>query len=225
MMKVNRRRDGERGFTLLELLAVMGIMMLMAGIAVMSYFGATRGAAARSAVSHLQNNLSFARQTAIMNRRSAYLIFEAKSNVYAYVVCLQNGTGTGSGTALSPAEYSDWSGLVENAEVYNLEDGVGSIIDDVTGSSFTTSNSIWNGQDKYGWPIQKKMYLPRNFVVAEVGLDTLPEAVVFRPDGTVRVSGYEFEVFESLPGVSDPVKVRVTVEGLTGFTSVEWPDG
>ena len=223
MMRRSEEKARNGGFTLLELLAVMGIMMLMASIAVMSYFGATRGAAARSAVSHLRNNLSFARQTAIMNRRSAYVMFQQNSNTYSYVICLHQGTGSGSGTVLSPGEYSDWSGLVAGGEVYNLEDGLGSIIKTVTSTSITTSNSIWNGIDKYGWPIQQKMYLPRNYVVTEGGEDVLPEVVEFRPDGTARVSGYEIDVFEQLPGVSDPPRIRVSVEGLTGFTSVSWP--
>ena len=69
------------------------------------------------------------------------------------------------------------------------------------------------------------MYLPRNYLVREGGEDVLPEVVEFRPDGTTRVSGYEIDVFEQLPGVSSPTRIRVTVEGLTGFTSVSWPSG
>ena len=218
------RAGARRGFTLIELLAVMGIMMLMAGIAVMSYFGATRGAAARAAIGHLQNTLSLARQSAIMNRRSAYVIFEELSNTYSYVVCLHHGTGTGDGSTLRPGKYADWSGLQRGAEIYNLDDGVSSIISNVTETSFTTDNPIWgHGSKKYGWLIQERMYLPRNFVVAEAGQETLPEPVVFNPDGSTRVSGYEIDVYEAIPGMSEYSKIRVSVENLTGFTSVSWP--
>ena len=220
-----------RAFTLVELLAVMGIMMLMATVAVMSYIGATRGAATRSAVQHLQNSLSFARQTAIMNRRSAYVIFQQGSNYHSYVVCLHNGSGEGDGVILTPDKYGDWSGLTENGLVYNLDDGEGSIITNLLGSSIQTVDSIWDfGTKKYGWPIQKEITLPRHFVVAEAGEDTLPETVRFGSDGTLRyassgrlrINGQRIDIYEALPGIKDPPRVQVEVE-LTGFSSVTWP--
>ena len=229
MMKRCKHSRSTSSFTLIELLAVMGIMMLMASIAVMSYFGATRGAAARSAVSHLRNSLSFARQTAIMNRRSAYVIFEEGTNFYSYVTCLHHGSGSGSGRILSPGEDSDWSGLVAGGAVYNLDEGLGSIIIEVSDTYVKTTNSIWGGGGggsdvKYGWPVQETIFLPQNFVVAESGEEALPETVVFGSDGTVRASGHDIEVFESIAGIKEPAKIEVTVEGLTGFTSVSWPD-
>ena len=217
------------GFTLLELLAVMGIMMLMAGIAVMSYFGAMRGAATRAAVSHLRNSLSFARQTAIMNRRSAYVIFERGSNYYSYVVCLRQGkAASGGGTQMAPGEYADWSGLKAGSPIYNLDTGIGAIIQTVSPLSIVTTNLektiSWSAGDGYGWPIQEKMHLPLHFVVAESGTDDLPESVEFKSNGTVSQSGYEIDIYESISETETQTRITLKVERLTGFISVSWPE-
>jgi prepilin-type N-terminal cleavage/methylation domain-containing protein len=60
---MRRRR---RGFTLLELLAVMAIMVMLTTLAVTSYFSAVRGMARRSALKSLVNTLILARQRACM---------------------------------------------------------------------------------------------------------------------------------------------------------------
>jgi len=218
-----RRR---KGFTLIELLAVMGIMILMATVALVSYFGATRGAAIRSAASHLQDTLRFARQTAILNRKRAYVMFREEDGAYVYAVCLHHGTGTGSGVTLAPDEYSDWSGIVSGGRIWNLNDGTSSVVSNVYGTSFTTVDSIWSGTSRYGWEIQPEMYLPRNIVVMhkDEPEGTLPETVIFSSDGTVRVDPYEIWTYESIPGMTEPVRVTIKVAGLTGFTSVHWPE-
>ncbi len=56
-----------RGFTLLELLVVMGIMVSLSTVAVTSYFAAMRGMARRSALQQLAGTLTLARQRACMD--------------------------------------------------------------------------------------------------------------------------------------------------------------
>ena len=66
--EVKRKRliSGRRGFSLLELLAVMSIMAMLTTLAVVSYFGSIRGMTRRSAVKQLANTLILARQRACM---------------------------------------------------------------------------------------------------------------------------------------------------------------
>lgn len=56
----------QSGFTLLELLTVIAIMALLSTLAVTSYFGAIRGMTRRSAVKHLVNTLTLAKQQAAL---------------------------------------------------------------------------------------------------------------------------------------------------------------
>lgn len=57
----------KRGFTLLELLVVMGIMVSLSTVAVSSYFAAMRGIARRTATQQLAGTLTLARQRACMD--------------------------------------------------------------------------------------------------------------------------------------------------------------
>lgn len=68
-------RHARRAFTLIELLVVIGIMGLLLGITVTAFDGMGKGAKMRAAVTELKGALSLARQTAITQRRVAYLIF------------------------------------------------------------------------------------------------------------------------------------------------------
>ena len=60
-------KRARRGFSLLELLAVMSIMAMLSTLAVTSYFGAIRGMASRGAKKHFQNTLLLARQRACID--------------------------------------------------------------------------------------------------------------------------------------------------------------
>lgn len=98
-----RKRGRSRGFSLMELLAVMSIMALLTTLAVTSYFGAVRGMARRSAVKHFANTLILARQRACMeNVRISVVVFneligEKDTNLSpadvtpSYVVCKMLG--------------------------------------------------------------------------------------------------------------------------------------
>jgi len=80
----NIRDRARRGFTLMELLTVMVIMVLMMSIAGVSFFQARQGAELRSAVRAVQTTISLARQQAVVKRTkirltcaSTYMVLEA----------------------------------------------------------------------------------------------------------------------------------------------------
>jgi len=61
-------KTARAGFTLLELLVVMGIMIMMMGIGLTGWLGMRRGAEMRGAVSGVRTTLLLARQQAVTKR-------------------------------------------------------------------------------------------------------------------------------------------------------------
>ena len=77
---MKKKRNRKDGFTLLELLTVMAIMLLIMGATVAAFFGIGQGGRRRGAVSNLVSTLSVARQSAITQRTRAQVIFSATDN-------------------------------------------------------------------------------------------------------------------------------------------------
>ena len=82
----------QRGFTLLELLVVMGIMVSLSTIAVTSYFAAMRGMARRGALQQLAGTLTLARQRACMDGVPTCVM------IYNEVIGTDSNLEEGSGT-------------------------------------------------------------------------------------------------------------------------------
>ncbi len=68
-----------RGFTLMELLVVIGIMAIVAGISLPAIKSWNKGNLTTSASRQLLDDLAFARQTAISRRSTVYVIFAPPS--------------------------------------------------------------------------------------------------------------------------------------------------
>jgi prepilin-type N-terminal cleavage/methylation domain-containing protein len=70
MRKTNRR---ERGFTMLEMVLVIAIMMVLGGLAIIQSFGSFESYQANSAVDAVASQLRLARQLAISQRRNVQI--------------------------------------------------------------------------------------------------------------------------------------------------------
>jgi len=98
------KQKNKRGFSLMELLAVMAIMGILATMAITGYFSAVRSMSRRRAVSNLMASLTQARQRACIDgTRTALVCYNVKSEatssdlktVYpTYVVCKALGRVT-----------------------------------------------------------------------------------------------------------------------------------
>jgi len=228
------RRLGHRGFTLIELLSVMAIMMIIAGIAVTSYFGMVRGAGMRSAVSHLHSTLLLARQAAVMNGKKTSVIFAQGDTNAGYVVVQKAGeltyVKTIPGGQRIHDDYSDWSYLggddIVGATIYDLTDGETSVVlTNVTMGTtqyLETSESIWIGDESYGWEMHPRNTLPSKYQFGYGVSPAAPDTVVFNGDGTTPTA-YTIDIYESLHADSsgDP-HTRISVAALTGFVSVSY---
>lgn len=77
MLTMTKTTQSRVGFTLLELLVVMAIMVLLMGIGITGYYGIRRGAEIRGGVSTVRTTLMLARQQAVTKRRTVTVTFVA----------------------------------------------------------------------------------------------------------------------------------------------------
>ena len=219
--------DSRAGFTLVELLAVMAIMVIITGIGIASYVNMTRGAAISGAVRHVRGGLTLARQTAIMNGQRAALIVHGDGRSYA--ICQQAGVITDTDQANI---FSDkWCGKVASdfgsAEkiVYNMTTGYYAtntavrediLPGDIMSSVIFRTTRIeggWHIDDMYGFATIPIKYLPRATKIT----DTSDVIIWFNADGTVD----DTCVIELVEDYNPSYKPRLTVKEPTGFVSVK----
>lgn len=100
-----RVRRGRRGFTLMELLVVMAIMLIISTILVASYFGMIRAASYTAAENDVYNTLQLARQRACMDGSRVFFML-IDSNSYVLV----HGVGTLSQDAYTTGDDSEIPG-------------------------------------------------------------------------------------------------------------------
>lgn len=77
MRKINRR---EQGFSLIETMIVLGIMMIMATLAIIQSFGSMESYRVNSAMDTVVSQLRVARQLAISQRRIVTVTFQTATN-------------------------------------------------------------------------------------------------------------------------------------------------
>ena len=81
---IHRNKPAAAGaFTLIELLVVIGIMAVLAALALPAFTGMGRGQSMRSAVAQVRSTLSLARQWAITRNEITYVVFPGASDVYS----------------------------------------------------------------------------------------------------------------------------------------------
>lgn len=218
-----RHRKLRTGFTLIELLTVMGIMIILSTVAVSAYFGITRGAAMRAALTHARSTLLLSRQAALTKGKKTYVIFEEDG----YYVCQKGGQGTRfRGLDYLEDEFANWAGVFgEGSKVFNLDSTPIRWSYVLTNQYDTgtktwvvqTQSNIWTtGEETYGWEINAKTYLPRGFLFSPVK----PTTIVFNGDGTTAFSGYSFGLYEEIRSSYVPL---VNVKSLTGFVEIDMP--
>ncbi len=88
----NKRRAGTRGFTMLELLVVMAVMLIFSGVVAMTITPAVRNARLRASTLTVIAQLQFARSYAVANQTDAAVQFDPQQNGVAVVMNAQNTT-------------------------------------------------------------------------------------------------------------------------------------
>jgi prepilin-type N-terminal cleavage/methylation domain-containing protein len=211
-----RYQSTKRGFTLLELLAVMAIMLILASIAVTSYRSMVSGSGINASLGHLKQSLALARQNAIMQGKNAYVVFYQDTNSAWYTTCLGEGTRTdGAGQVLIDRYNQDLASLAVGTVLFNLSEEKAkfspvtqvepSTIEGAT--AIATAESIWTQDAVYGWEITKRIQLPRGFRFKDS-----PSTVRFKPNGTGGSAAVAIEIYEEIRP-TDTYSVRVNMDG------------
>ena len=223
-------RSTKKGFTLLELLAVMAIMMIMATIAITAYKYLVTGVGISGSLAHLTQSLKLARQQAIMQGKNAYVVFYQDTNSVPakswYVTCLGQGTKThgGGGDRLIDAYNGDMEHLVSGVILFNLSSDKASFSDITTvrpsgtptgAFEIVTSDGIWAVDDRYGWEVSQKSYLPRGFLFVEDPPSTIrfkPNGTAVKVDGNRAAGGHVVKMYEEIRPASE-FGVKVEFDG------------
>jgi Tfp pilus assembly protein FimT len=236
------------GFTILELLIVMGIMVIMASVGLLGFFGSVRGIAARSAAMHLSQTISLARQNAIILGKRVYIMFGREGENYWYSMVSKEGSITydSAGGGATPGaltvgdDFGELSSLASNCVIYNLSRRDSSTLQYYTGmvtdvrERLVSGNLMWIMQvvpdvlrtgDDYGWEIMPKNLLPRGNLFNE-----MPEPIVFAPEGwplnldgtrALNSSYRRIQIVEAIAKDSANRRcVQVDVRGITGIADV-----
>ena len=236
-----KRRAAGNAFTLIELLAVIAIVIIMTGIAIVSYLGTVKAAAMSSAANHLRSSLMLARQNAMLNGRRTCVVLQSDR----HVVVEQHGRGIATNSLIMD-EYADDDLLVSlesalgaetnNIYLYNLEAGANArraIITGVlpaqhtilTGSPDGGGTHLWpiGGLSRYGFEMTPEIAMPRRIRMGD-GQTTgdVHDSIMFHPDGGTRdPNGREFSIYdENKTDAGDPC-ILFSIAPLTGFIGVE----
>jgi len=218
------------GFTLLELLTVMGIMLLLMGAAFGAFHGFMRGASIRSATMNLRSTLSLARQYAVTRRCKTHVLFWQDSTNANYVICMEDGQQVKSGGILwtDPPKWGNLCG----AEIYNLtSEEMGIVASNNAADSLTATNAAhpslsspmtWAAGDRYGWALRHQTHLPEGVSFTNGAMaGGAPSKVSFNSDGTAPMVGpgyYSVQFVERATAAAAIKEIRV--QGLTGQIKV-----
>lgn len=191
------------GFTLLELLSVMAIMVIMMSIAGASYYGMSRGAAMRGSASNLTTTLSLARQFAVNHRNRTHVKLwkdGTNSNYRVFVEAGRNQNSAGN-TVLWLENPRFGTGGLKGGDIFNLTRDQSGIVGSVSVVKNTygmwvteikATNNVgsalmtWTLGDKAAWAIREELSL-MDGVEFDAGANYSDE-VIFNPDGTAAAA-------------------------------------
>jgi prepilin-type N-terminal cleavage/methylation domain-containing protein len=237
-----------RGFTLLELLVVMSIMVTVSSILVMSYFGAMRGSSYTAAEKDVRNCLLLARQRACLDGTRTFFVMIDETN---YVIVRSAGV---VGEVADPYVYDTYADLSSfdqfmagigtptsgGRRLFDMDSGASSLIREISTSdkqvldpvdrtpynrrvNRITVDSVrdWSAGDRYGFEIHPRQMLPKGFLFRTTD-DTTPPSyarVVFEPGGnSTGVS--QIRIIEKIASDRPRNRVVLNISPLNGGVTV-----
>jgi prepilin-type N-terminal cleavage/methylation domain-containing protein len=248
--KVRSRRSDARpcGFTIIEMLIVMGIMVILMTIAVASWFGLRRGAEMRGAINSVKTTLDLARQQAVTRQKNVAVVYRQNiSNATIYVFEKGGRVAAGDHTWFNVADGSllpQYTHTNEFVCSIRVDPGNGSVSCGMGTVLGTTTNqpgvvtvrlnsrglrdkvdnvAYWELGDEYGWAAHAQYNLPPAIQFGSGLPQDAPDPVLLSPDG--RAGGLAQVDIRIQEKIGDPVpqKAIITLYPLTGITRVTFP--
>ncbi|MFZ4395996.1 MAG: pilus assembly FimT family protein [Kiritimatiellia bacterium] len=212
-MPARQKPASRAGFTLLELLIVITMMIFITVISVMNYFGAMRSAGMTTVSNNVFNSLLMARQRACLDGKPVVFYMLSATN---YVIQEAVGTITkinpeGSGFAFFD-QYGDVKSWDASLPLINMDRpgttatitscGLGILPTtcvDASGTSVAydspafvfhvTTTGVWLEGDRYGIQVFAPQMLPNGFIFVPDPAIGAPSQrlVAFNPDGTINI--------------------------------------
>lgn len=222
---IRRASERRRGITLLELLTVMCIMVVIMSMSIVAYQGMVRSVGINGATADLRTALTLARQYAITHRCRVYVIFKQDGNTARHIAVAQEGVHEGLNNepylSVSTPRWVD--GEMVNGKVFNLTSGDTMVITTNTTMSLQgtlSGGGKWDTGDRYGWAIRDEIDLPDGVVFNNGASNNVPEAVVYKSDGTTeKPPGQNYQIdLKELRGVASK---KIVVAGTSGAITVQ----
>ena len=186
------------GFTLIEMLSVMAVMVMLTTIVVASGFGMRRGASANAALQIPQNVMEYARQRACMDgRRTAVLFAPDEEGVFSASIFQAAGTVISSSSLAIVDKFSDVAEVTSGFNVltvFNFNTGktftVGSIEHENQSTAYMVDFKKVEGHDASADGKKNQYFYPHTIITRSS--DDPPINPASWPSG----SAYGFEIAE-----------------------------
>ena len=152
------RHETERGFTLIELVIVLAILVIASSFVILNLEGVTTGGKIRSAAREVANHIKYARSYAILAGKPIYIYYDFEQSAYYLSRTYYGDDGDGPGhEELRDREYGfELPGIVQLAQVTSALKVADSQIErfEFTAEGVCLSHSVYlKGPEESWWTV------------------------------------------------------------------------
>ncbi len=213
----------KKGFSLLELIAVMSVMFILMGMATMALRGVVRGAGISGGVSIARSVLTQARQQAIAFQRPTGVVFNDTGDSQAMTIVTRYGRAalTHQHFLVMESELPWTASELDGTRVYNMTNavfGVLSVNPTDPDSRIAFRSSIpWQSGSEVAFVVGDERNLPGGVFFGQV---PNPPLLIFNADGTARADVTLLLLERNMQGATNSA-VQLRVRPTTGWVEVD----
>lgn len=222
--KMNTSR--QEGFTLVELLTVVGVMVIVASIIVSNSFGMSKGAMLRSAREIPFNTLNYAHQRACMDGKTTIVHFSSEESVQTLGIYQAAGIITESNGKNIYDKYNDVATVsdAKNLRIWNFTKNEGSRVKKIMrqgqAGKMVVQNDTSFGIENHFREQENKALMETQYFVPRVTLELVESK------GNWQIGdSYGFEISDRNRLPKDYVYTSQGASGTDGFYVTFYSDG